>query len=356
MSPKLIRCRLTLIFSLLPTKQNNPHSTTQDRAEEGMEEISGKQLKLFTSGERSKKKLPQQQQLEELEVSFLNRGFCQVGLPLRRLSDETASWKRADGRFAFKVDPGSVMLPDGREMAIGVPFGPKARLLNLWLTTEVKDTKRAAGDRWIEFGRISSWLRAVGIEPRGGKNGSIGAAKEQLVRLVFGQFSMSMLDHEDRILFNRESLVQGAIFSRSDIEAWIAGGYGAISWPTGVLLTQNAYDRLSRHTVPIPTERIRGVANNALALDTLAYLCYRLPEVPAGNPQLAAWKDLFAHFGTADKLSTFKRQFCEALRTVLEACPEARVDIIEEGLLLRHSDPIISRTTMIALPGGKEMP
>src|SRR5580700_1294233 len=101
----------------------------------------------------------------QLDVSFLLNGFCIAGLPLRRPRDNTLVWKRQDERFALTVQTTEIGLPGGSSFIAGLPFGPKARLLAMWLATEAKDPIRRSDDRWIEIGKITDWLRAVGISP-----------------------------------------------------------------------------------------------------------------------------------------------------------------------------------------------
>ena len=72
----------------------------------------------------------------QLDVSFLLNGFCIAGLPLRRPRDNTLVWKRQDERFALTVQSPEIGLPGGSTFIAGLPFGPKARLLAMWLATE----------------------------------------------------------------------------------------------------------------------------------------------------------------------------------------------------------------------------
>ncbi|HUC11970.1 MAG TPA: hypothetical protein VL985_16335 [Stellaceae bacterium] len=113
----------------------------------------------------------------QLDVSFLPNGFCIAGLPLRRPRDNTLVWKRQDERFALTVQSPEIGLPGGSSFVAGLPFGPKACLLAIWLATEAKDSVRRSEDRWIEIGKITDWFRAVGITPEWGQRGSVVATK-----------------------------------------------------------------------------------------------------------------------------------------------------------------------------------
>ena len=83
----------------------------------------------------------------QVDVSFLHRGFCIMGMPLRQPKDSLRPFSRHDGRFALTIEPASVTHPDGGLINIGVPFGPKARLIAMWMATEVQNPRRNTTDR-----------------------------------------------------------------------------------------------------------------------------------------------------------------------------------------------------------------
>jgi Plasmid encoded RepA protein len=288
-----------------------------------------------------------------MDVSFLHKGFCIAGLPLRRPKEDAAVWSRQDGRFSLTVEPARLVMPNGARIDIGVPYGPKARLLAMWLATEARDHRKIPGDRWIEMGRITEWLRAVGLPVTGGERGSIGPTKEQLLRLAFCNFTM-LMKGDNSAFFQRETLIEAGAFRDSDFQAWISGRPSDMRWPEGLMLSHNAYERFTRHSIPIPTMRLRQVSNNAMAIDILAYLCYRLPMIGPKSTEILRWQDLTAQFGSGEKFSShFKRAVSESIRKTLDAYPEANVEMTSEGLLLRHSDPAYLRKAFVAIPGAK---
>ena len=65
-----------------------------------------------------------------------------------------------------------------------------------------------------------------------------------------------------------------------------------------IALTHNTYDRFLNDAIPIPTVRLREVANNAMAIDILVYLSYRLPTLSRDDSAILTWRDLMAQFGT----------------------------------------------------------
>ena len=292
----------------------------------------------------------------QVDVSFLHRGFCIMGMPLRQPKDSLRPFTRHDGRFALTIEPASISHPDGGLINIGVPFGPKARLITMWMATEVQNPRRNTTGRVLELNGITDWLEALGIPARGGATGSIAATKDQFMRLAFSTFTMVLRGPNSEELFKRESLIESGIFSGDDLARYRAGHVSQMAWPRMMVLTHNTYDRFLNDAIPIPTARLREVANNAMAIDILVYLSYRLPTLSRDDTAILTWRDLMAQFGTgsaSEFASKFKDTFLQSIRRAIEAYPEARVEITSEGLIMRYSDPVDLRRAFVALPGNE---
>lgn len=283
------------------------------------------------------------------EVSFLQNGFCQVGLPLRKPHDG-AVWNRHNGAVSLTIKPYEDYLPDGTPISVGVPYGPKARLLLMYFATHLQAHGGASDDRWIEFGPITKWLREVGIAPTGGRRGSIRATKDQLLRLSLASFSL-ITDHLQRVHFRNEPLVAEAVYDKADIEAYLAGDIGGMEWPHGVKLSETAYQSFLRYVTPITSERLRLVADSAMAIDLFSYLAHTLPRLPDGTPQHVTWGRLREVFGSSGYDSVFRREYQSALQKAVAAYPEADIEEAGDGngLVLRRSDPPVPRSQMVSV-------
>jgi hypothetical protein len=291
----------------------------------------------------------------QLDVSFLLNGFCIAGLPLRRPRDNKLVWKRQDERFALTVQSPEIALPGGNSFVAGLPFGPKARLLAMWLATEAKDPARRSDDRWIEIGKITDWLRAVGIAPEWGPRGSVVSTKEQFLRLAFAQFSMVFRGADGQQPFKHETLIEAGVFQENDLDKVSAGRIAETKWPSGFLLTPTAFERFRNQSIPIPTTRLRRVAHNAMAIDILTLLCYRLPSIAPNESELVTWRQLTAQFGNkGEPVYQFKDTFSDSIKLALSAYPEARVELLDEGLKLEYSDPADLRRAFYSLSGGRD--
>jgi len=290
-------------------------------------------------------------------ISFLHRGFCHCSLPLRRRDDKVGEiWSRSDGKFTLSVSGGSFRHA-GKDVHVGLPYGPKARLLCVYLASEVKNPSRRQDDRTVHFGRITNWLTEAGVRPTGGANGSIQATKQQLFRLAFATFTMTFANRDATTpagdWFHREGLIEGGCLAPGDIEKFADGDFGKLGWPDHVTLTHNAFERMREQAIPIATQRLTPLADNAAALDFFVWLSYRLPRIPEGEDILVSWGALCHQFGDTAYPSSFRRAYEESLRQALAAYPEAKVEITDEGLVLRHSDPSVPRRTLVAIGGGK---
>ena len=285
-------------------------------------------------------------------ISFLHRGMCHCGLPLRRRDDPQKTWTRTDGAFSFIVT-GSPVVIRGDQHYIGLPYGPKARLLSVFLASEVKNPRRRSDDRTIHFGSISKWLEDAGVCVSGGAKGSIQATKEQLLRLAFANFTMTLARAGEKTWFHRESLIESGCLAEGDIEAFARGELGKLSWPEHVTLTHNAHHRMATQSIPIATQRLQAISHSAAAIDFFVWLSYRLPKIPPGDDVLASWASLCRQFGDVNYASQFQATYLDSLKLALAAYPEANVDITDEGLILRHSDPSVPRRTLVAVGSGK---
>ena len=113
---------------------------------------------------------------------------------------------------------------------------------------------------------------------------------------------------------------------------------------------------MREQAVPIATQRLKPLVDNASALDFFVWLSYRLPRIPEGDDVLISWSAMCKQFGDTVYPSKFRLAYDASLRQALAAYPEANVEVTGEGLVLRRSDPAVPRRTLIALPGKRGYP
>tara|TARA_R110001583_G_scaffold195401_1_gene372752 strand:+ start:21207 stop:22238 length:1032 start_codon:yes stop_codon:yes gene_type:complete len=299
---------------------------------------------------------------EGKDITFLHRGFCSVGLPLRnpikpaRVGSKSPIWSKSDGDFTLSITGSDFHIDENQqEFRSGIPYGPKARLIAMYIADQIHDPRRDLDDRSVEFGGITQWLTNAGVQVTGGKRGSITSTKEQLVRFLFARFTMIMRgslfgdDDKENIWFQGENLIEAGVFHQTDLRSFMDGEYAKISWPSHVQLTDNTYNRFRKHSVPISATRLKTISNNASAMDIFCWLSYRLPKIPKGETVLVRWSDLLKQFGDSSHESTFRRRYDHALKAAALAYPEARFDVASEGLVLHHSDPAVARKLLVGV-------
>ena len=120
------------------------------------------------------------------DLSFLHSGLCQTCLPHSRPTEDHTIWRRQSGRFSLMVQPGVVDSGE-KPRHVGVPYGPKARLILIHLQTE------GLRSRTVNLGAsFSAFMRSLGLAVTGGKRGTIGAVREQSLRIALCRFHAAM--------------------------------------------------------------------------------------------------------------------------------------------------------------------
>lgn len=265
------------------------------------------------------------------DLSFLHSGLCQVALPHSRPTDDSSIWRRQSGRFSLLVQPG-VIDADGLTKYVGVPFGPKARLIMIHLQTE------GLKSRTVNLGAsFSAFMRSLGLAVTGGVRGTIGAVREQALRIAQCRFTMQWDEAssagEGRAIIANTSIVDG-------LELWRSGGQ---AWAETVELSEKFYTHLQEHAVPLDKRGIAQLSANSLGLDLYALLAYRLPRLERDIH--LRWGALQAQIGSAERTTnTLAARIREVMPDVSVAYPHARVEVTSHGLLLKPSSPAVPKT------------
>jgi len=265
------------------------------------------------------------------DLSFLHSGLCQVGLPHSRPADNNALWHRQSGRFSLMVQPGVIEV-EGIPRYVGVPFGPKARLIMIHLQTE------GLKSRAVNLGgSFSAFMRSLGLAVTGGVRGTIGAVREQALRIAQCRFTMQWEEANSagagRTIIANTSIVDG-------LELWQSGGQ---QWAETVELSERFHAHLKEHAVPLDKRGIAHLSANSLGLDLYALLAYRLPKLE--RDLHLRWVALQSQIGSAERTTnTLAQRIREVMPDVLTAYPHANVEITSHGLLLKPSKSAVPKT------------
>ena len=266
---------------------------------------------------------------EDGGLGFAFSGWAQCALPHRRLADDRI-WEIASDRVRLVVEPGlRLTTEDGPMERVGVPYGSIARLILLFLQTEALRTN----SREVELGgSLRQWLTRIGASI-GGTNAR--AVRDQAERISRCHLTFHIHGSGTVGLVN-QSIVDRALF----IEDSSAQRQGRLSLETAKL-SEGFFAQLKKHPVPIEEAAIKAISNNPAALDAYLWLAYRLHVLSCDK--LITWKALKSQFGAGYKeLFHFKPRFTQALMLATAVYPAAKLDIREEGVVLKPSRPPVT--------------
>lgn len=262
------------------------------------------------------------------DLDFQHTILCQTGLPYRDPGIDRRVWDRRQGAASLRIEAGSIVDPrTGEFRDVGLPFGQKARLVLIHLSSEAKRT----GSPMIEVeDSLTAFVGAIGLSTDGR---TIGTVKDQLGRLSTATVRLAYRG-EGRAVQVNSTLVRG-------LELWAPNdARQRMLWPSTVELSADFFRSVQDHAVPLDRRAIGALSHSAMALDIYCWLAQRLRRVPTGG-QVVPWRNLHDQFGPSfGRLPDFKKRFKDALHQVLAVYPQADVDQIEgEGLMLRESAP-----------------
>jgi hypothetical protein len=270
-------------------------------------------------------------QEDPASVLYQHTVFCQTGLPYRNPGEGQREWERRNGDIHLKVVAGEALHPQtGEWVKLGLPYGPKPRLILAYLNREAL----LHGSPEIEVdASLTAFAKGLlGYSPNGKE---IRLLKDQLLRLATSLVRMGVIRD------GRTQQVEAKVVSGFDL--WFSkDDRQRVLWSSTVRLSLDYFESLRRHAVPLDERAIAALSHNAMALDVYSWLAQRLHRVDPRKPQFVAWtalKDQFGwHYGRMDN---FKRVFRQPLDLVLSQYRGARLSLGERGIALYHSPPPI---------------
>ena len=224
---------------------------------------------------------------------------------------------------------GQLQLSLSAHPIVGLPYGRYPRLLLAWITTQAVRTRQHR----LELGSsFSSFMRQLGLHPRGGRSGNIHRFREQMRRL----FSVTIAcTHNPPDL----GTVQDAHFRVAEGRPlwWIPKCPElAARWESSVTLSSGFFQEITERPVPVDFRTLKAL-RSPLVMDIYGWLTYRMSYLKRPSKTIP-WRALQSQFGCDyTRTRTFKQRFTEKTRQVLAFYPEARLTIRRSGLVLRPS-------------------
>src|SRR5271163_2481031 len=245
-------------------------------------------------------------------VDFLHTIQCQIGLPYKNPGDDIREWDRKQGNASLRIEAGSAIDPQtGEFVKLGLPYGEKPRLVLIHLASEAVRSGNPVVD--VE-GSMTAFGRSLGVETNGQQLKSL---KDQLARLAAASLRMGVVEEGRAVQVNTQFV--------SAFDLWFPKQSDQrILWPSTVRLSEEYFQSLGRHAVPLDHRAVAALASSSMALDIYAWLAPRLYRVPTGKPQFIDWVSLYEQFGQGfARIRDFRRSFLQTLHHVESAYPAA---------------------------------
>ena len=270
------------------------------------------------------------------EISFQHTVLCQTGLPYRATDERR--WERRNGRVFLEIEAGRVLDPKTEKyIDMPLPFGPKARLILIYLCTAAIQAQSPVID--VEASMTKFLSKLQGRDPNGPE---IRKFKQQIASLASATIRMAT------VIEGRSLQVNNQVVHKFDLTLKKNDESQRVLWPETVELTMDFFNTLKDHAVPLDHRAVAALAHSAMALDLYAWLAQRLWRIGAKSDALVPWVSLHQQFGQGYKhIRQLRAAFLDTMKDVLTQYPAAQVIPTAEGLVLKKSPPPIASTKLL---------
>ena len=272
-------------------------------------------------------------ELEDLDcLTYQHTVLCQTALPYHNLPGERL-WERRNGLVSLRIEAGARADPrTGAYIETPLPFGTRARLVMMHLNATALQTQKAVIE--IEPSLTAFTKRIVQRAPRGH---DIRTIKAQLGALATATVRLAVTDGQRTVQVNDRIIKSFDLWAPRSPEQ-------TVLWSSIVRLSEDYFQSLIEHAVPLDERAVAALSHSALALDLYSWLSQRLHRVPQGRVQTVAWISLYEQFGARySRMRDFRSFFKQQLAAVHTQYPSARIDTDHKALYLRQSPPPVPR-------------
>jgi hypothetical protein len=264
---------------------------------------------------------------EPPERGYLARLLFHTMMP--HSAQEAQEWSRKNGKVSLYMQAGPRM---------GLPYGVYPRLVFAWIVTEACRT----GSRTLVLGdSLSGFMEQLGLNPTGGRWGTITQLREQMQRL-FAARIMAYRDEE-----GGESGMAMQFANRWEL--WWAPrspDQGEL-WESTVTLGEDFFSEITRSPYPIDLRILRALTRSPLGIDLYTWLTYRVSYLK--KPTEISWRQLHDQFGSEyDNPHEFARKAKRELKKIKAAWPGLSYATPRGRLRLNPCNPSVLKTI-----GGK---
>lgn len=272
------------------------------------------------------------------DTIFQHSVLCQTFFPYRNQGQECRIWQQKQGLVNLAVSSTPILNPHNEQYEFaGIPYGPKARLLLAYLNTQAVKKQKKMLD--VEES-MSAFIKNLGLNLDGR---TIKEVKEQIRRIATSNISLGYVQDE------RVKQVDFKIVR--SFEFWFPkDDRQRVMWESSIELTDEYFESLVQHAIPLDERALASLAHNALALDIYAWLAQRLHRIDRTKPQFVGWQNLKEQFGNGySEIRKFRQVFKRTLSIVQSQYSSAKFTVDDKkGMYLHNSPPPIPpKTTLI---------
>jgi hypothetical protein len=252
---------------------------------------------------------------ESAAAFYVHPAVCLTSLPYRALEPD-AIWVRENGNVArLTIQPTRTSTGE----YLGVPFGPKARMILIYLMTEATRSQSPI----VPLGKsMNAWLRLMQI-PICGKNYRSVVKQTRRIERCLIEFRYRGAKSES---YFQDTLIRRGFQPFSDEDSSV------------IELSEGFFNALMERPVPVAESAIKLLRDACMPLDIYLWLAFRLRALE--QSRILSWHTLHAQFGAeCRQLKHFKPKFAKSLHTALSVYPEANVHLVEEGCYVAPSNP-----------------
>ena len=277
------------------------------------------------------------------DAIFQHSVLCQTFLTYRDPGKELRIWKQKQGNVSLAIQASESYNPEIEDFEfIGLPFGAKARLILAHINSEAIRAQSRIVD--VEDS-MSAFIKRIGLNVDGR---TVNEVKNQLRRLTTSTLSLGYTDGERGLQVDLKIVKAFDIWFPKDERQ-------RVLWNSTVQLTEDYYNSLVNHAIPLDERALAALSHNSMALDIYAWLAQRLHRINPQQPQFVSWKDLKNQFGSGyAEMYKFKQIFRKYLKLARLQYLQARID--EEGnkgFWLLHSPSPIEKKSHFFLDPAK---
>jgi len=270
----------------------------------------------------------ERQQLDDIE--YQHSLLCTLSLPRSR--QPTREYRRDYQGRSLILEAGRLW--NGRDwIPQPLPYGPKARLSFMHICGEAIRTQSP----YLETERSPrAFMDRIGLDDQGN---NYRLFRQQINALSACRFIGGYTKPDGKV---------GTIDTKPiyKFEAWVTNDDNQPGlWASTLQLSQDFYEDLIKHAVPLSGNAIRGLSHSAMALDAYALFAYRLHVLE--KSVFVTWEQFREQIGQEyQNTQDFKKEFLPAVKAVREVYPSAKVEQVKGGLMLTPSPPPIARRSV----------